>query len=204
MAFFAACPASPNSTAVCILARTGGRGRGNRRAGHGAPGLERERRHAVVDDRDVPLDGRSNLLVRYRGKRGTFPHLSAADVMSGRVPRGDAARQNRLRRHDGAWHTRGGGHAARYVVRRRGSSGDHCRQPARAGLHPAICRRDDARQPARVVLGLAVAVAGRGHGRRLRRARRSLRSHRRRCGGARSGCCRAAACSSRRCSRPLA
>jgi adenylate cyclase len=39
-----------------------------------------------IDDREVPLDGRSNLLARYRGKKGTFPHLSAADVMSGRVP----------------------------------------------------------------------------------------------------------------------
>jgi adenylate cyclase len=38
-----------------------------------------------IDDRDVPLDGRSNLLARYRGKKGTFPHLSAADVMNGRV-----------------------------------------------------------------------------------------------------------------------
>jgi CHASE2 domain-containing sensor protein len=39
----------------------------------------------AIDTRDVPLDGRSNLLARYRGKRGTFPHLSAADVMAGRV-----------------------------------------------------------------------------------------------------------------------
>ena len=36
-------------------------------------------------DRVVPLDGKSNLLVRYRGKKGTFPRLSAADVLSGRV-----------------------------------------------------------------------------------------------------------------------
>jgi CHASE2 domain-containing sensor protein len=42
----------------------------------------------VVDRREVPLDGRSNLLARYRGKKGTFPHLSAADVMSGRAPDG--------------------------------------------------------------------------------------------------------------------
>jgi CHASE2 domain-containing sensor protein len=40
----------------------------------------------AIDQRTVPLDGRSNLLARYRGKRGTFPHLSAADVLSGKVP----------------------------------------------------------------------------------------------------------------------
>ena len=31
------------------------------------------------------LDGRGNLLVRYRGPGGTFPHLSATDVIAGRV-----------------------------------------------------------------------------------------------------------------------
>ena len=35
----------------------------------------------------IPLDGRGNLLVRYRGEKRTFPYLSAADVMQGRVPR---------------------------------------------------------------------------------------------------------------------
>jgi CHASE2 domain-containing sensor protein len=34
----------------------------------------------------VPLDGQGNLLVRYRGEKRTFPYLSAADVMNGRVP----------------------------------------------------------------------------------------------------------------------
>jgi CHASE2 domain-containing sensor protein len=42
----------------------------------------------TIDERIVPLDGKSNLLVRYRGKKGTFPHLSAADVLSGQVPDG--------------------------------------------------------------------------------------------------------------------
>jgi CHASE2 domain-containing sensor protein len=42
----------------------------------------------TVDERIVPLDGKSNLLVRYRGKKGTFRHLSAADVLSGQVPDG--------------------------------------------------------------------------------------------------------------------
>jgi adenylate cyclase len=38
-----------------------------------------------LDDRTVPLDGKSHLLVRYRGAKRTFPYVSAADVMSGRV-----------------------------------------------------------------------------------------------------------------------
>jgi len=42
----------------------------------------------TIDRRVVPLDGKSNLLVRYRGKKGTFTHLSAADVLSGDVPDG--------------------------------------------------------------------------------------------------------------------
>lgn len=33
----------------------------------------------------VPLDGRANALVRYRGPKRTFTYLSAADVMSGRL-----------------------------------------------------------------------------------------------------------------------
>jgi CHASE2 domain-containing sensor protein len=40
----------------------------------------------TIDQRIVPLDGKSNLLARYRGKKGTFPHVSAADVLSGQVP----------------------------------------------------------------------------------------------------------------------
>src|SRR5262249_48292883 len=38
-----------------------------------------------IDDRKVPLDGRSNLLLRYRGKKHTFTYLSAADVIAGRI-----------------------------------------------------------------------------------------------------------------------
>lgn len=33
----------------------------------------------------VPLDGRSNLLVRYRGKKRSFPYVSAVDVLAGRT-----------------------------------------------------------------------------------------------------------------------
>ena len=40
----------------------------------------------MVGDRVVPVDGKSNLLLRYRGKKKTFPYVSAADVLSGDVP----------------------------------------------------------------------------------------------------------------------
>ena len=38
--------------------------------------------------RAVPLDGQGNLLIRYRGRKRTFPYVSAADVLSGKVGRG--------------------------------------------------------------------------------------------------------------------
>jgi HD-GYP domain-containing protein (c-di-GMP phosphodiesterase class II) len=38
-----------------------------------------------MDDVNVPLDARSGLLLRFRGKKRTFRYLSAADVMSGRM-----------------------------------------------------------------------------------------------------------------------
>jgi HD-GYP domain-containing protein (c-di-GMP phosphodiesterase class II) len=42
----------------------------------------------IVDSRSIPLDGKSNLLLRFRGKKQTFPYVSAADVLSGHVPEG--------------------------------------------------------------------------------------------------------------------
>jgi adenylate cyclase len=42
----------------------------------------------TVDQHVVPLDGRANALVRYRGGKQTFQYVSAADVMSDRVPAG--------------------------------------------------------------------------------------------------------------------
>jgi adenylate cyclase len=42
----------------------------------------------MIGDRVVPLDGKSNLLLRYRGKKKTFPYVSAADVLSSDVPDG--------------------------------------------------------------------------------------------------------------------
>jgi CHASE2 domain-containing sensor protein len=41
-----------------------------------------------LDGLSVPLDGKSNLLPRFRGKKKTFPYVSAADVLNGRVRTG--------------------------------------------------------------------------------------------------------------------
>jgi adenylate cyclase len=40
----------------------------------------------IIDNHLVPLDGKGNLLVRYRGEKRTFPYVSAVDVMNGDVP----------------------------------------------------------------------------------------------------------------------
>jgi HD-GYP domain-containing protein (c-di-GMP phosphodiesterase class II) len=42
----------------------------------------------TIDNRIVPVDGKSNLLLRYRGKKKTFPYVSASDVLNGHVPDG--------------------------------------------------------------------------------------------------------------------
>jgi CHASE2 domain-containing sensor protein len=42
----------------------------------------------IVGDRVVPVDGRANALLRYRGTKQTFSYVSAADIMSGRVAAG--------------------------------------------------------------------------------------------------------------------
>jgi CHASE2 domain-containing sensor protein len=42
----------------------------------------------LLDRRSVPLDGKSNLLLRYRGAKHTFPYISAADVLSAQTPAG--------------------------------------------------------------------------------------------------------------------
>jgi CHASE2 domain-containing sensor protein len=38
-----------------------------------------------LDGHSVPLDGKSNLLLRYRGRKRTFPYVSAADILAGRA-----------------------------------------------------------------------------------------------------------------------
>ena len=40
----------------------------------------------AIDRESLLVDGKSNLLLRYRGAKRTFPHASAADVLSGRTP----------------------------------------------------------------------------------------------------------------------
>jgi HD-GYP domain-containing protein (c-di-GMP phosphodiesterase class II) len=47
----------------------------------------------MIDSHSVPLDGRSNLLVRYRGRKRTFRYVSAADVMSDRARSDDFSRK---------------------------------------------------------------------------------------------------------------
>jgi CHASE2 domain-containing sensor protein len=42
----------------------------------------------MLDGRTVPLDGKSNLLLRYRGPKRTFPYISAVDVFTGDVRAG--------------------------------------------------------------------------------------------------------------------
>jgi adenylate cyclase len=42
----------------------------------------------TIDNRLVPLDGKSNLLLRYRGKKRAFAYISAADVLGGELPVG--------------------------------------------------------------------------------------------------------------------
>ena len=41
----------------------------------------------VLGERVVPLDGKGNVLLNYRGKKRTFPFISAVDVMRNRVDR---------------------------------------------------------------------------------------------------------------------
>jgi adenylate cyclase len=45
-------------------------------------------------DGAIPLDGKSNLLLRFRGKKHTFPYVSAADVLDGTAAR--SSFQNRI------------------------------------------------------------------------------------------------------------
>jgi adenylate cyclase len=39
-----------------------------------------------IDEHTVPVDGKSNLLLRYRGEKRTFPYVSAADVLNSEIP----------------------------------------------------------------------------------------------------------------------
>jgi adenylate cyclase len=50
-------------------------------ASHGVDGIQ-------IGERFVPTDRAGRLLINYLGKARTFPHFSASDVLSGRVPKG--------------------------------------------------------------------------------------------------------------------
>ena len=41
----------------------------------------------TIDHQGVPVDAKSSLLLRFRGKKRSFPYVSAADVLRGDVPR---------------------------------------------------------------------------------------------------------------------
>jgi adenylate cyclase len=64
---------------AAVIATTGTRGVDLRLANVDAATL-------TLDGRSVPLDGKGNLLLRYRGKKKSFPYVSAADVLEDRVP----------------------------------------------------------------------------------------------------------------------
>ncbi len=68
----------PGLALAAVSAATGKRGVALRVANVNASSL-------VLDGRAVPLDGKSNLLVRYRGEKRTFPYVSAGDVLNGRA-----------------------------------------------------------------------------------------------------------------------
>ena len=42
----------------------------------------------TIDNRAVPIDGKGNLLLRYRGKKRTFPYFSAVDVLTDQIAAG--------------------------------------------------------------------------------------------------------------------
>ena len=70
----------------------------------------------MLDDRAVPVDGKGNLLLRYRGKKRTFPYFSAADVLERQLPAG-ALRGKIVFVGTTALGTREGGDAARHCSR---------------------------------------------------------------------------------------
>jgi adenylate cyclase len=47
-----------------------------------------DRARLTTDRRSIALDERGTFLIRFRGKRGTYPHIPASDILGGRVPAG--------------------------------------------------------------------------------------------------------------------
>ncbi|PYR20055.1 MAG: hypothetical protein DMF94_13305 [Acidobacteria bacterium] len=71
----------PGLALAAVVAATGSRDMELRIANVNASTL-------TMDNRTVPVDGKGNLLLRYRGKKRAFPYLSAADVLTDQVPVG--------------------------------------------------------------------------------------------------------------------
>ena len=71
----------PSLALAAVAANTGARDMALRIANVNAAEL-------TIDTRTVPVDGRGNLLLRYRGKKRTFPYFSAADVLAQQLPAG--------------------------------------------------------------------------------------------------------------------
>jgi adenylate cyclase len=68
----------PGLALAAVIAATGTRNLALRVANVNAATL-------TLDGRIVPVDGKGNLLLRYRGKKKSFRYVSAADVLEGRV-----------------------------------------------------------------------------------------------------------------------
>ena len=69
----------PGLALAAVIAATGTRNLALRVANVNAASL-------MLDSRRVPVDGKGNLLLRYRGKKHSFRYVSAADVLQGRLP----------------------------------------------------------------------------------------------------------------------
>ena len=154
-----------------------------------------------IGERTVPLDGRSNLLLGYRGQEADVS-VSLRRRRHGRQGRGrmpSAARSCSWARPRSA--------RAKSWRRRstRSLSASKCRRPRRTTCCSRISSigpRSARRSTALVVIGVGIAMAAllawTGVVGGLLGGRRR---HHRRCGGARHRCSPAAACSSRRCCR---
>ena len=88
----------------------------------------------VLDTRTVPLDGKANLLLRYRGPKRTFTYVSARRCSEEHGGFRDDHQQDRAGRNHGVRHTRGRGNTSRYAVCGSRSPGNGRRQSAAAGF----------------------------------------------------------------------
>ena len=132
----------PSLSLAAMMASTGARAIALRSANVNTSAL-------ILDRTEVPLDGRGNLLLRYRGGPRSFRHVSAADVLQGRTPAATFANAHGLRRRHRARYARDRRDTTRQAVHRRRGAGDGRRQPAAAGLRLASRGRAGPRDTAR-------------------------------------------------------